>query len=569
VDKNDILDPLERELQRRRSRRWAIVLIAIFALVVTVYWTVFAEIAHDDSNILDHFKYGSIGSETYGGLPLRLWEVLPEAFPHHLPAPEAYRAIPAAQRTPRDGYRQFGFLVEHGRRLPIGFSLRRVGVDRVGLNCAVCHTGTIRVTEGMDPELLYDHTPITYADSGPTSGEPGSPGRRAILLGMPANSVNLTAYFEFLFACAEDPGFTVNNLMDHIRARGKVGPIEGLFYRRAIPIVREGLLKRRGQLAWTRQNPAPGPGRVDTFNPYWTMIFNYPWNGSNGAADFPSLWNQRPRHGMHLHWDGNNTSVHERNLSAAFGAGATPVSVDLARIRRVEDWIGAPKDPYAEPNPRDRAEITPRAGELEIPHYPFPIDAVLARRGEEVFYQADSDPTAEGVQSCASCHAFDGASIGQVVPIERIGTDRHRLDSVTEDLVANQNTLGIGHPWRFTHFRKTHGYASMPLDGIWARAPYLHNGSVPTLRALLEPPDRRPQRFYRGDDEYDPVRVGFRSDRPVSTDGRRLFLFETDAKGPSGNGGNGNDGHPYGVALPEADKAALVEYMKTIGGWPR
>ena len=49
------------------------------------------------------------------------------------------------------------------------------------------------------------------------------------------------------------------------------------------------------------------------------------------------------------------------------------------------------------------------------------------------------------------------------------------------------NTIGTGKPWKFSHFRKTDGYANMPLDGVWLRAPYLHNGSVPTLRALLFP----------------------------------------------------------------------------------
>ena len=43
------------------------------------------------------------------------------------------------------------------------------------------------------------------------------------------------------------------------------------------------------------------------------------------------------------------------------------------------------------------------------------------------------------------------------------------------------NTIGTGKPWKFSHFRKTKGYANMPLDGVWLRAPYLHNGSVPTL----------------------------------------------------------------------------------------
>ncbi len=54
--------------------------------------------------------------------------------------------------------------------------------------------------------------------------------------------------------------------------------------------------------------------------------------------------------------------------------------------------------------------------------------------------------------------------------------------------------------YRFKHFRKTDGYADHPLDGVWARAPYLHNGSVPTLRDLMDAPAERPDTFYRGHD---------------------------------------------------------------------
>ena len=93
---------------------------------------------------------------------------------------------------------------------------------------------------------------------------------------------------------------------------------------------------------------------------------------------------------------------------------------------------------------------------------------------------------------CAACHGaggrdFSGEHVGKVTPLAEIGTDRRRLDSYTYDLAVNQATLYAGYDWRFTHFRKTYGYANMPLDGLWLRAPYLHNGSVPTLRDLLEP----------------------------------------------------------------------------------
>ena len=130
-------------------------------------------------------------------------------------------------------------------------------------------------------------------------------------------------------------------------------------------------------------------------------------------------------------------------------------------------------------------------------------------------------------QHCQSCHADNrfrdgviapGTQVGQVVPIADIGTDPHRLDSYTDEFAANQYALYPDSPYRFTHFRKTGGYANHPLDGIWLRGPFLHNGSVPTLRDLLDAPEMRPKVFYRGYDVFDQKNVGFVSDvarRPV------------------------------------------------------
>ena len=91
---------------------------------------------------------------------------------------------------------------------------------------------------------------------------------------------------------------------------------------------------------------------------------------------------------------------------------------------------------------------------------------------------------------------------------------------------ANQYALYPESQYRFTHFRKTNGYANQPLDGIWLRGPYLHNGSVPTLRDLLEPPERRPAVFYRGYDVFDQAKVGFVSNVPQA-DGRTFFRYDT------------------------------------------
>jgi mono/diheme cytochrome c family protein len=408
------------------------------------------------------------------------------------------------------------------------------------MNCAVCHVGTVKITEGADPQKIYGTEP-SYVTSQK---------QRVIIPGMPANSVELIAYFQFLFACAADGDYTPNNVMAHINSKTKLGPVDKLFYRRAVPVVRQFLLLRKKQLAYAYENPPDGPGRVDTFNPYKSIVFGFPADHSLGASDFPSIWNQRPREGMQLHWDGNNTSVFNRNISASLGAGATPVSLDMSRMLRTAAWIGAP-DPHRPPSEsavmQERLNPVPHVGEMQIPKYPFPIDEDLATRGAPIYEKY-----------CASCHSFTGKHVGKVVPYEQIDTDRHRLDSYTQALSDNQNTLGAGTWWRFRYFRKTDGYANAPLDGIWARAPYLHNGSVPTLRDLLNVDAERPQVFYRGDDEYDPINVGFRTDRAVTDEGKKLFKFDTTCAP------NGNSGHYFGTKLTDDEKTWLVEYMKKL-----
>ncbi len=169
--------------------------------------------------------------------------------------------------------------------------------------------------------------------------------------------------------------------------------------------------------------------------------------------------------------------------------------------------------------------------------------------------------------ACAHCHGasgddFTGAYVGKVLPIEDIKTDRYRLDSFTYDVALNLGTPYAGEPYRFKHFRKTFGYANLPLDGLWLRAPYLHNGSVPTLRDLLDPPASRPQWFYRGYDVYDPVKVGFKTD-VREENGWQYYRFDTrDDKGFIR--GNGNYGHDYGTQLSADQKNQLVEYLKTF-----
>lgn len=502
------------DLWQHRFRRIGclIILFIILLILIWAFWRFDRDSTENYADIQEHYKYGSIGSEvggtlseSQGGLlpPARIFEVLPAMFPDKLPG----------------GYASLGFIMEDGKDLPIGVTRRyRLGFDQVGLNCAVCHVGTYRIAPGTRPQIV---------------------------LGMPAHNLRIKQFFEFVINSTLDPRFTPDNIIGHIeRTSDPLNPIDKLLYRYVlIPRTIAATLEIRGYMGPLLGNPNVsdwGAGRVDTFNPYKALQFHWdldevPIEQLSASSDYPSLWNQKPRGdaNMELHWDGNNSSLDERNRSASLGAGVTPTTLDRPALQRVADWVKT----------------------LPPPKYPLPINEELARVGAQVY-----------AQNCLACHGDhrfrDGyidtktmPRLGHVEQIHDVGTDRQRLDSYTLPFSQNQWQLYPYGKDRFTHFHKTNGYANQPLDGIWLRAPYLHNGSVPTLRDLLEPPANRPVTFYRGFDVIDREKVGFISN--VSQQGnQRFFLYDTRVLG------NGNGGHLWGVNLPPDQKDAIVEYMK-------
>src|SRR5436305_8475799 len=158
LEDNVYASPVDQHEYRFRRNGCLVILAIILLIVIWAIWRFNRDSTEEYANVVEHYKYGSIGAEVGGTLasavggllpPERIFAVLPAMFPDRLPG----------------GYASLGFVTEPGHATPIGVTHRyRLGFPQVGLNCAVCHVGTYRIT--------------------PTT-------RRQIVLGMPANRLKL------------------------------------------------------------------------------------------------------------------------------------------------------------------------------------------------------------------------------------------------------------------------------------------------------------------------------------------------------------------------------------------
>jgi mono/diheme cytochrome c family protein len=410
--------------------------------------------------------------------------------------------LPAGTNPRKEPLASFGFIYEPGHELPIGFSTRRapiVGTELVGNNCSVCHTSTVRA-------------------------EPNAP--RSVYFGAPATRLDLETYQNFLFECISDPSrFNTTSLNRAFDELGVWGFDRILAFKSSF--MRAFLQDTKTKVESVVRDGPWGPGRDDAIGLSGAMLLGREYVPSIAApVDFPAVWNQKTRAGHALHWDGAAGTAFERNVLVALGAGTPRDGIPFESLNAVQSFLDT----------------------LPAPKYPFAIDATLAAKGATIFQER-----------CNDCHGATGSRTFKVTDIAELRTDPNRIDSVSQPAIDKMNSLS-GRGWAFDGFKKTNGYLNSPLDGIWLRAPYLHNGSVPTLRDLLKPPASRPKTFYRGNDVYDAKNVGFVS--TVASEGSTRYSFFDTARA-----GNGNDGHfgpAYGSDLSDAQIDALLEYMKTL-----
>ena len=116
--------------------------------------------------------------------------------------------------------------------------------------------------------------------------------------------------------------------------------------------------------------------------------------------------------------------------------------------------------------------------------------------------------------------------------------------------------------YRYKHYRKTNGYANMPLDGVWLRAPYLHNGSVPTLRDLLEPQPQAATHVLSRQRYLRPKKCGFLSTEPKDAERQEALLLRHQDSGQRQQ----RSRRPRDTApnCRRKQKEALLEYLKTF-----
>jgi mono/diheme cytochrome c family protein len=505
---------------------------------------------------------------------------------------------------------RFGFLIDPNQRatpnnpgnLPVGFARHQNPGSQdefLDITCAACHTGelrfngqAVRIDGGSAQHVLPSSVPTLRG---------GSFGQALVA------SLTSTYYNPWKFE-----RFARNVLGQDYDARHQQ-------LRKDFKVSLDTFLK----VAWndTHRGLYPteeGPGRTDAFGRIANASFgdaispaNY--RVANAPVDYPQLWDMWTFDWVQ--WNGSAQQPMARNIGEALGVGATLNFFD-ANGQPLKGDARYPSSVRL----RDLHLIEQTLQRLKPPAWPEEllgaIDKTQAAKGRELF-----------TENCAGCHVprsvqSEGRWVQhlKMLPVEFIGTDPgaannnadHRFDltalqwdpaelaqldvqlqpTPTEslDLSKLSSAKGLAYVTAFVGnrayreaniptaerpdmdgfglpigVRELRAYKARPLAGVWATAPFLHNGSVPSIYQLLSPQDERVTTFYKGTFEYDPRHLGYRTE--AFTNG---FMFDTRITG------NHNSGHEFragtrgdgviGRLLQPEERWALLEYLKVLGG---
>jgi mono/diheme cytochrome c family protein len=293
------------------------------------------------------------------------------------------------------------------------------------------------------------------------------------------------------------------------------------------------------------------------------IVFNYHKGFTNAVTFEVGNWVRQDPNAMRAvlanpamlqHHDMNppawwTTKKKDRLYCDAFAPKTPRQNMPFARARGQQNW--EEKWHALEPT---FVHIYQYIDELEVPKYPFEIDTQRAAKGKTLFEK-----------TCAKCHGTygpDGKYPNRVIPIEVVGTDPVRLHAVPKEDREWTNKGWLQYNGRYPVWLESTGYRAPPLDGIWASAPYFHNGAAPTLWAVMNP-TKRPKIWKRTEDGYDKTKVGLEVEEfdavPKNLTPRiRRMYYDTSHKG------NSAAGHPFPDVLNADEKVAVIEYLKTL-----
>ncbi len=516
----------------------------------------------------------------------------------------------AALRLP-EYLARFGFLVDPQQKasannpgnLPVGFARHEnpgnASEHYLDITCAACHTGELRI-KGQAVRIDGGSAQHVLPSSVPTL-RGGSFGQALVA------SLASTYYNPWKFE-----RFARQVLGDDYEAR-----------REQLRSEFKTSLNTFVKVAWndTHRGLYPteeGPGRTDAFGRIANATFGDAISPANyrvadAPVDYPQLWDMWTFDWVQ--WNGSAQQPMARNIGEALGVGATLNFFD----GNGQPLQGAERYPSSV-RVRDLHAIEETLQQLKPPTWPEDlfgaIDKPLAAKGRALF-----------AENCVGCHVPRQSQEGErwvqhlhMLPVDVIGTDpnaannvaSHRFDlsalqwDVKElekmdvrlhpepkaplDLSQLSVAKGLAYVTAFVEnraysdaqitpeekprmdgfglpigVREKVAYKARPLAGVWATAPFLHNGSVPSIYQLLSPQDERATTFYKGTLEYDPRHLGYRTE--PFTNG---FLFDTRISG------NHNSGHEFragargngviGRLLQPEERWALLEYLKVLGG---
>jgi len=443
--------------------------------------------------------------------------------------------------------------------LPIGFMKNKEkGLDYVGVNCAACHTGLVKYGE---TSMIIDGAPA-MADYQSFFQD---------LEKAMQKTVSDKSKFE---------RFAVNVLGND--NKNDISELKEVFLKATEK------LKSRNSLNETKE--PYGFSRVDAFGQIFNMVtahyLNIPENKGepNAPVSYPFLWDT-PQSNL-VQWNGllsnHGAGPIGRNVGEVLGVFGTldikpgvlyPSSAKVKNLGKLEKWmegLWSPKWPEKHITAIDTVKA--KVGKALYSNNCISCHATIERTNPDrrvtatmiALNSIGTDPTmAINATHTASTGILEGKKVklGDNSVFGKTAYKAQILTNVVEGalfdhIIGTVEGLAISHLDIATsdfNAISTPSYKARPLNGIWATAPYLHNGSVPNIWELLKPEEERVNIFYVGSRELDTKNIGFETKESEDS-----FKFDTSISG------NYNTGHLYGTTLTDKEKWEIIEYMKTL-----